>query len=76
MAGYYEALWNTQEFSGGGPTGFPTPGTLTAYGSALRTPIGLVHWAGTETATRWTGYMDGAVDSAERVTAEVVAALG
>ncbi|MDQ2726028.1 MAG: FAD-dependent oxidoreductase [Actinomycetota bacterium] len=75
-AGYYEALWNLEEFSGGGPTGFPTPGTLTDYGSALRAPIGLLHWAGTETATRWTGYMDGAVDSAERVAAEVVAALG
>jgi hypothetical protein len=37
---------------------------------------GLVHWAGTETATRWAGYMDGAVESGERAADEVLAALG
>ncbi|HWC37446.1 MAG TPA: FAD-dependent oxidoreductase, partial [Acidimicrobiales bacterium] len=73
--GYYEALWNREEFSAGGPTGFPTPGTLTDYGSVLRRPLGLVHWAGTETATRWAGYMDGAVQSGERAADEVLAAL-
>jgi monoamine oxidase len=30
-----------------------------------------VHWAGTETATYWNGYMDGAVRSGERAAAEV-----
>jgi monoamine oxidase len=74
--GYYEALWNRQEFSAGGPIGFPTPGTLLDYGPALRPSLGLVHWAGTETATRWAGYMDGAVESGERAAKEVLAALG
>jgi monoamine oxidase len=74
--GYYEALWNREEFSAGGPIGFPTPGTLVGYGPALRRPLGLVHWAGTETATRWAGYMDGAVESGERAANEVLAALG
>ena len=31
--------------------------------------------AGTETASVWTGYMDGAVSSGERVATEVLAAL-
>jgi monoamine oxidase len=75
IAGYYEALWNAEEFSGGGPTGIPMPGALLEYGTALRTPIDLLHWAGTETATRWSGYMDGAVESGQRAAAEVVAAL-
>ncbi len=75
MQGYYEMLWNREEFSGGGPTGFATPGTTLEYGAAIRDPVGLVHWAGTETATRWTGYMDGAVESGERAAAEVLAAL-
>jgi monoamine oxidase len=74
--GYYEALWNREEFSAGGPIGFSTPGTLVNYGPALRRPLGLVHWAGTETATRWAGYMDGAVESGERAANEVLAALG
>ena len=51
------------------------PGVLTDAGCALREPSGLVHWAGTETATRWTGYMDGAVRSGERAAEEVLAAL-
>jgi monoamine oxidase len=35
-------------------------------------PIGRIHWAGAETATVWTGYMDGAVQSGERAAAEVL----
>jgi monoamine oxidase len=73
--GYYEALWNLEPFSGGGPVGHPMTGALTEYGTALRAPIGLVHWAGTETAVRWNGYMDGAVESGQRAADEVLAAL-
>jgi monoamine oxidase len=42
-----------------------------AYGRALRAPVGHIHWAGTETAEVFNGYMDGAVRSGERVAAEV-----
>jgi monoamine oxidase len=73
--GYYEQLWNLEPFSGGGPVGHPGPGALTEYGTALRAPVGRVHWAGTETAVRWNGYMDGAVESGMRAADEVVAAL-
>jgi monoamine oxidase len=52
---------------------FPT-NVWTQYGPALRTPVGRLHWAGTETATVWNGYMDGAVQSGERVAAEILAA--
>ncbi len=51
-------------------------GVWSSYGPALRLPTGRLHWAGTETATVWNGYMDGAVQSGERVAAEVLAALG
>ncbi len=50
-----------------------TPGTWTQLGPALRAPVGRVHWAGTETATVWCGYMDGAVQSGERAAAEILA---
>ncbi|MGH7823131.1 MAG: FAD-dependent oxidoreductase, partial [Candidatus Binatia bacterium] len=76
FTGYHEALWNLEPYSGGGPTGHPTPGTLLEYGPALQKPIGRIHWAGTETAERWTGYMEGAVESGERAAAEVDEALG
>jgi monoamine oxidase len=74
--GYYEMLWNREPYSAGGPTAIPNPGAWVEYGSALRPPIGLVHWAGTETATRWSGYMDGAVESGQRTAHEVITALG
>jgi monoamine oxidase len=51
---------------------FPT-GVWTRYGPALREPIGPIHWAGTETATTWMGYIDGAVESGERAAAEAMA---
>jgi monoamine oxidase len=76
VAGYYEALWNLDPYSDGGPTAHPAAGSTVAYGPALRNPVGLIHWAGTETAVRWTGYMDGAVESGERAAAEVIAAVG
>jgi monoamine oxidase len=73
--GYVEMLWAQEEFTGGCYGGlFPT-GVWTSYGKALRAPVGRIHWAGTETATVWNGYMDGAVSSGERAAAEVLAAL-
>ena len=34
-----------------------------------------VHWAGTETATEWRGYMNGAVQAGQRAASEVLARL-
>ena len=38
-------------------------------------PFGRVHWAGTETSTYWTGYMDGAVRAGKRAALEVLEQL-
>jgi monoamine oxidase len=65
--------WCSERFSGGCYVGLATPGTLSRYGTALRAPVGPLHWAGTETATAWTGYIDGALQSAERAAAEILA---
>jgi monoamine oxidase len=51
------------------------PGGWTDHGSALRAPIGPIHWAGAETAVVWNGYMEGAVLSGERAANEVLEAL-
>jgi monoamine oxidase len=59
----------------GCPVGILGPGVLTAFGPALRAPVGRIHWAGTETSTFWNGYMDGAVRSGERAAAEVLAEI-
>jgi monoamine oxidase len=74
-SGYYESRWTNERYTRGCPVAIAGPGTLLAYGAALRPPAGRVHWAGTETSTYWNGYMDGAVRSGERAAAEVLAAL-
>jgi monoamine oxidase len=71
-----EQRWCLETFTGGGPVAVFVPGLLSGCGPALRRPVGPVHWAGTETATRWCGYIDGALSSGERAAAEVLAALG
>jgi monoamine oxidase len=73
---YVELSWAEEEYSRGCYAGFLPPGVLTAYGEALRAPVGRLHWAGTETATEWNGYMDGALQAGERAAHEVLAALG
>jgi monoamine oxidase len=72
---YLERNWAEEEWSRGCYVGYTPPGVLTAYGPALRAPIGPIHWAGTETATIWNGYMDGAIQSGERAAREVLAAI-
>jgi monoamine oxidase len=72
---YFDTSWAAEQWTRGCPLGFMGPGTLTAYGPWIREPIDRIHWAGTETSTYWTGYMDGAVSSGERAAAEVLAEL-
>lgn len=67
--------WAADEWARGCPTGIMPPGVMGLYGPALRKPCGQIHWAGTETAREWTGYMEGAVESGNRVAREVDAAL-
>ena len=79
--GYVEMLWANEEYTGGCYGAFFPTGVWTSFGqngageNMLRKVIGNVHWAGTETATVWAGYMDGAVQSGYRAAAEVLTAL-
>jgi monoamine oxidase len=72
---YLERNWTDEEWSRGCYVGYTPPGVLTAYGPAIRAPVGPIHWAGTETATVWNGYMDGAIQSGERAAREALAAI-
>jgi monoamine oxidase len=73
--GYLERDWQQERWSGGCYGTLFGSNVWTRYGPALREPVGPIHWAGTETASAWTGYMDGAVRSGERVAAEVLGFL-
>lgn len=71
----FDLSWAQEEWTRGCPAGHTGRGVLTRYGPALRRRTGRVHWAGTETATYWNGYMDGAVRSGEHAASEVLEAL-
>jgi monoamine oxidase len=70
-AAYIEQDWSAEPYTLGAYAAlFPT-GAWTQFGPALRTPVGPIHWAGSETATRWYGYIDGAIRSGEAAAAAV-----
>ncbi|NLU65803.1 FAD-dependent oxidoreductase [Streptomyces sp. HNM0574] len=72
---YTEKIWPSDTWAGGGYAAVPTPGTWHAYGEdGWRAPAGRVHWAGTESASVWNGYIDGAIASGERAAEEIAAA--
>ncbi|OCB54830.1 monooxygenase [Mycobacterium vulneris] len=72
---YIDHCWSTEPFAPGGPTAAVPPGSWTQYGRWLREPVDSIHWAGTETADEWTGFLDGAVRSGHRAAAEVAGRL-
>lgn len=72
---FVEMSWMEQEFTRGCYAGVMPPGLWTTVRGAVREPIGRIHWAGTETATDWPGYVEGALQSGERAAAETQDAL-
>ncbi len=70
-----EHNWSQEIWTRGCYAGYFGPGVWSDFGAALRTPVGRIHWAGTETSEVFTGYMDGAVRSGERAAQEVRAGL-
>uniref|UniRef100_A0A3Q3ARW0 Amine oxidase n=1 Tax=Kryptolebias marmoratus TaxID=37003 RepID=A0A3Q3ARW0_KRYMA len=73
---YEEKNWCEEEYSGGCYTAYFPPGILTQFGRVLREPVGRLYFAGTETASEWSGYMEGAVQAGERAAREILYAMG
>ncbi|AKK29832.1 FAD-dependent oxidoreductase [Mycobacterium sp. EPa45] len=72
---YVDGEWSDRQWTRGCYNANLGPHVWTAYGPALSAPIGVIHWASTDTATHWSAYMEGAVDAGERAAHEVVASL-
>ncbi|MCW5890496.1 MAG: flavin monoamine oxidase family protein [bacterium] len=70
-----ERDWSAEEYTRGCYGAHLPPGVWTRYGPVLREPVGRIHWAGTDSATVWAGYMDGAIESGERAADAVLAGL-
>jgi monoamine oxidase len=71
---FLERDWLAEEWTRGGPVSNLGPGVLAKHGRALRAPAGPLHFAATEYACAWCGYMDGAVRSGESAAAAILAA--
>jgi monoamine oxidase len=65
--------WAAERWTGGCYGGHLAPGTWTQLGPVLRRPTGRIVWSGTETATEWNGYIEGAIGSGERAADEMEA---
>lgn len=71
---YVDKCWADEPYARGCYAALFAPGVWTGGAARLREPVGRLHFAGTETATRWMGYFDGAIEAAERAVAEVLRA--
>lgn len=69
---YEEHNWLKEQYSGGCYVSTFPPGVLSRYGKALRQPFDKVFFGGTETATSWPGYMNGAVQAGENAARQVL----
>lgn len=72
---YVDGEWSDRQWTRGCYNANHGPHVWTKYGAALSAPIGVIHWASTDTATYWSAYMEGAVDAGERAAREVIEAL-
>lgn len=68
--------WTHEQYSGGCYTSTNTIGTLTKFGRHIREPFGRIYYAGTETAIKWSGYMDGAISAGKRAARQVLHITG
>jgi monoamine oxidase len=72
---YTDQDWISEPFSRGCYGGYAAPGTWTLYGAALRRPQDAIFWAGTETASTWYCYIDGAIRAGRRAAGEATARI-
>jgi monoamine oxidase len=69
---YAEQNWMEEQYTRGCYHGIAQCGAYTAFGPALREPIGRIHWAGSETGVHAMGSMGGAVEAGQRVAREIL----
>jgi monoamine oxidase len=70
--GGFSRAWSAEQRFGGSYAVY-RPGQVTAFWEVLRRPSGRIWLCGEHVAT-WTGYLEGAVESGERVASEIHAA--
>lgn len=71
---YVETDWTKERWSAGCFGAVLQPGALVRFGEGLRKPVGRLHWAGTEAAVAYAGYIEGAIRAGEQAAEEAVGA--
>jgi monoamine oxidase len=69
---YIDKSFTEEPWTQGCYAGMMPLNAWTISGTGARMITGNIHWAGTETATQWNGYMEGAVRSGERAAKEIL----
>ena len=69
---YIDKCWTEEEYSRGCYAGLMPPGVLSKFKDTIRRPYKRIRFAGTETATEWNGYLDGAIQSGYREAAAIL----
>lgn len=74
---YTEFDWPNERLGIPAPAANMPPNTLSdeTLAPTLRKPLGNIHWAGSELATEWCGYMNGAVESGFTAVSEALLPL-
>lgn len=69
---YVDRDWTAEKYTGGCHGAHFAPGVWTSSGPALAASEGRVHFAGAEYATKFNGYMEGAVRSGHEVAERLI----
>ncbi|GIZ46805.1 hypothetical protein CKM354_000991500 [Cercospora kikuchii] len=72
----FDQIWKHEQYSKGALVPITKIGDLTKHADVYGKPVGNIHFCGTEYATEWKGYMEGALCSGENVAKEVLNAVG
>jgi monoamine oxidase len=72
---YADKVWADEPWAGGGYAAHLRPGGFSRGMTPYQREEGALHWAGTETAAEWPGYMEGAIEAGERAASEVIRRL-
>jgi monoamine oxidase len=68
---YLELVWAAERFTRGAYGSYNPPGTLTSIGHVAGRPFGRIHFAASDLASEWIGYMDGAIRSGEHAATAI-----
>ena len=72
---YRDLAWQDEPFTGGCPVALPEAGAEVVPRRDTVASAGAVHFAGTETATSWRGFLEGAIEAGERAARQALAGL-